>query len=205
MAATIFLQGCPWRCGYCHNPDLIDPARPGVVSWESVLAFLERRRGLLDGVVFSGGEPTRQDCLPAAISAVRRLGFGVGLHTSGAYPRKLAAILPALDWVGLDIKALPKQYPAITKVAVSGQKAFAALEILLNSPVAYEVRITVDPTVHTEAGITELVDLLQTAGAATIVLQEARPLGTTGEYAAALAGRRLRDLLPELPGVTIRD
>ncbi|MDR2347252.1 MAG: 4Fe-4S cluster-binding domain-containing protein, partial [Bifidobacteriaceae bacterium] len=92
LAATVFLQGCPWNCLYCHNPDLIDPRAPGTLAWDDVLAFLGDRVGLLDAVVFSGGEATRQDLAPA-VGQVRELGFLVGLHTSGSYPRRLAALL----------------------------------------------------------------------------------------------------------------
>jgi pyruvate formate lyase activating enzyme len=206
LAATCFLQGCPWRCGYCHNPGLIDPAVPGAIPWSAVRDFLVRRRGLLDGVVFSGGEPTRQPGLPDAVGQVRELGFGVGLHTAGAYPRRLAVVLPQLDWVGLDIKAPQTQYEAITGLAASGAKAYAALDLVLASGVAHEIRVTVDPTVHRGAEITALVADLRAAGAQAVVLQEARPLGARPDYAAALAGRRLRDLLPEPPAdVVVRE
>ncbi|MDR1077453.1 MAG: anaerobic ribonucleoside-triphosphate reductase activating protein [Propionibacteriaceae bacterium] len=205
LAATVFLQGCPWRCGYCHNPALIDPTTPGAMPWSTVRDFLVRRRGLLDGVVFSGGEPTRQPGLPAAVGQVKELGFGVGLHTAGAYPRRLAVVLPQLDWVGLDIKAPRARYAAITSVAASGPKAYEALDLVLASGVAHEVRVTVDPTVHRGAEIIALAADLRAAGAQAVVLQEARPLGARPDYATALAGRRLRDLLPETPaGVVVR-
>ena len=86
LVATVFLQGCPLACTYCHNPLLIDPRAPGTVPWADVADLLERRRGLLDGVVFSGGEPTRQHALRAAMLEVRSLGYRVGLHTAGTYP-----------------------------------------------------------------------------------------------------------------------
>lgn len=105
LSAVVFCQGCPWRCGYCHNPHLI-PARADVHhDFDAILAWLASRRGLLDAVVFSGGEPTAQPGLVHAMQQVRRLGFLVGLHTSGAYPRRLADALPLTDWVGLDVKA----------------------------------------------------------------------------------------------------
>lgn len=75
LAAVIFCQGCPWRCGYCHNRHLLDAGQPGTVPWHEVIRFLEQRRGLLDAVVFSGGEPTLQTRLPDAVAAVRRMGF----------------------------------------------------------------------------------------------------------------------------------
>ncbi len=104
LAAVVYCQGCPWRCSYCHNPELLDATAPAAVPWPQVLAFLQSRRGLLDGVVFSGGEPTLQAALPAALAEVRAMGFATGLHTGGMYPERLAAVLPLLDWVGLDVK-----------------------------------------------------------------------------------------------------
>ena len=102
LAAVVFLQGCPWDCGYCQNPDLRDCTTAGTVTWEDVLALLRRRRGLLDGVVFSGGEATRQRALIPAIREVRELGFAVGLHTAGAYPARLADLLP-LGGAGVNV------------------------------------------------------------------------------------------------------
>lgn len=205
LVATVFLQGCPWRCTYCHNPALLDPAAPGQVPWLQVRHLLSRRRGLLDGLVFSGGEPTRQHGLPTAMREVREQGFGVGLHTGGAYPARLPDLLPLVDWVGLDVKALPDHYRRITGVNASGTRAFASLELLVASGVDHEVRITVDPTVHDADHVERLVGRLHAAGARRVVLQEARPLGTRADYAARLAGRRLADVLSSPPaGATLR-
>lgn len=199
LVATVFLQGCPWRCTYCHNPGILDPRVPGRMPWQQVRELLSRRRGLLDGLVFSGGEPTRQSGLSAAMRDVWELDFGVGLHTGGAYPSRLAELLPLVDWVGLDIKALPGEYHRITGVAASGAKAFASLDLLVASGVAHEVRITVDPTVHTAAHVNGLIERVQSAGAQQTVLQEARPQGTRADYRERLAGRRLSDVLPCAP------
>ncbi len=86
MVSTIFLQGCPWNCIYCHNPDLIDCRTSGIMAWADVETFLQRRQGLLDGVVFTGGEPTRQRGLMDAMERAHTLGFQVGclLYTSDA-------------------------------------------------------------------------------------------------------------------------
>lgn len=144
LAAVLFLQGCPWSCPYCHNFEILDPQTPGQVTWESVTELLERRHGLLDGVVFSGGEATRQPQLLAAAQEVRDRGFQVGLHTAGAYPGALQRLLYAnvIDWVGLDIKALPEDYAETARVAPAGVKAARALQIVLDSHVNYEVRFT---------------------------------------------------------------
>ena len=106
LAAVVFVQGCPWRCGYCHNPHLQPRAPAPRPRWRAVLAFLRRRaRACSTRVVFSGGEPTLDPALPHAVARRARLGFGVGLHTAGIYPQRLQALLPRLDWVGLDVKA----------------------------------------------------------------------------------------------------
>ena len=174
LVATVFLQGCPWRCTYCHNPALLDAGTPGVVPWAAVGDLLARRAGLLDGVVFSGGEPTRQAGLGAAMTQVREAGFGVGLHTSGAYPRRLAAVLPLVDWVGLDVKAPADRYAAVTGVAASADRAFAALDLVLAAGVAVQVRTTVDPAVLTPDDVARLRAELAGRGVADLVLQPVR-------------------------------
>ena len=120
LVATVFCQGCPWSCAYCHNPHLIPPAGKTEVTWPELMSFLVSRRNLLDGVVFSGGEPTLQRALPEAMRAVRALGFRIGLHTAGPYPERLSAVLGLVDWIGFDVKAACKDYPRITGCPGSG-------------------------------------------------------------------------------------
>ena len=195
LVATVFLQGCPWRCTYCHNPALIDPRTPGTVPWSDVRDLLARRQGLLDGVVFSGGEPTRQVALLDAAREVREAGFGVGLHTSGAYPRRLAAVLPLVDWVGLDVKAPAHLYRAITRTGgptTSADAAFACLRLALDAGVELQVRTTVDPTVLSPQDVAALERELAALGVREHVLQEVRAEGTTPEYREALAAARAR-------------
>jgi len=196
LVATVFLQGCPWRCTYCHNAAILDPRTPGAVPWQDVRDLLARRHGLLDGVVFSGGEPTRQAALVAAAAEVRAAGFGVGLHTSGAYPARLPALLPLLDWVGFDVKAPARLYRAITRVGgptTSADATFASLRLVLGSGVDVEVRTTVDPTVLAADDVAELSELLAGLGVRRHVLQEARPDGTTDEYRRALTRAALQE------------
>lgn len=146
LAAVLFLQGCPYKCPYCHNFEILDPQIPGLVPWEEVLELLRRRQGLLDGIVFSGGEATMQPVLVDAAKQIKELGFKVGLHTAGAYPRRVEQLLEAqaLDWVGLDIKALPEDYADVASSPVAGQKAEQTLDLLVaaEAKVAFEVRLT---------------------------------------------------------------
>lgn len=177
LAAVIFVQGCPWRCDYCHNPHLqlrtIDSPQP----WTQVLALLKRRVGLIDGVVFCGGEPTTDPGLHDAILEVRELGFAVGLHTAGAYPKRLASVLPLLDWIGFDIKAPFAQYDRITGVADSGRHARLALEAILASGVDYECRTTIHPALLPEAVIIEMAEMLAHMGVRNYALQVFRAQG----------------------------
>lgn len=172
LVATVFLQGCPWDCGYCQNPDSRDARTPGRVDWADVLGLLRRRRGLLDGVVFSGGEATRQPALEEAMRQVRELGFGVGLHTAGPYPGRLERVLPLVDWLGLDVKALPESYAEVVGVGAGvgnsgggtgaqagkpGRSAWRCLDLALaeqqrRPEFTFEVRTTVCPSLPGDSG-----------------------------------------------------
>ena len=172
LAAVVFCQGCPWRCHYCHNGHLI-PAR-GVKSlaWEEILRFLERRGGLLDAVVFSGGEPTlQQRPLSKALRQVRALGFKTGLHTAGPWPERLAALLPSLDWVGMDLKTTAADYPRITGVPGSGERAWRSARLLRESGVTTEYRVTVHPALLDEQRLLELKEQARQIGVENLVVQ----------------------------------
>lgn len=191
LAAVVFCQGCPWRCSYCHNPALLDAAQPGALAWSAVLDFLRQRRGLLDGVVFSGGEPLAQSALPAALQQVRDMGFATALHTGGMYPDRLAAALPLLDWVGLDVKAPWAQVPAITGVTGSSAKVRESLALLLQSGVAHEVRSTWHPGLYPLETLQTLGQELAALGLCDWVLQpcdDPRQPGSAAAARQALAG-----------------
>ena len=177
LAAVVYCQGCPWRCSYCHNPELLDATAPAAVPWPQVLAFLQSRRGLIDGVVFSGGEPTLQAALPAALAEVRAMGFATGLHTGGMYPERLGAVLPLLDWVGLDIKGPAHAYDGITGAPGSGAKVFDALRQLLASGVACECRTTWHAGLFGVEALVQLADTLASEGVTHWALQECRAPG----------------------------
>jgi pyruvate formate lyase activating enzyme len=178
LVATVFCQGCAWNCAYCHNPGLRPAQAETQVAWPEVIAFLESRRGLLDGVVFSGGEPTLQPALLDAVQAVRDLGFRIGLHTAGMTPERFALLLPWIDWVGFDAKASAGAYARITGVEESGAQAFASLRLLLESGLPYEVRTTLHPALLSVAEMLELRDQLLSLGVTHYVVQRFRSAGT---------------------------
>ncbi|MFC3339103.1 anaerobic ribonucleoside-triphosphate reductase activating protein [Paracandidimonas soli] len=146
FSAVLFVQGCPWRCGYCHNPHLQPRGTDHAIAWHDIMDLLQRRRGLIDAVVFSGGEPTIDPGLRSAMDDVRGLGFRIGLHTGGIYPDRLADVLPLVDWVGLDIKAPFDVYDTVTQVSGSSQPALRSLEMILSHGTDLECRTTLHPS-----------------------------------------------------------
>ncbi len=177
LVATVFCQGCGWDCAYCHNPHLRPAHGESQVPWQEVLAFLESRRGLLDGVVFSGGEPTLQPALLGAIQTAKALGFRVGLHTGGMLTERFEAVLPWVDWVGFDVKAPFDAYSRITGVEGSGDRALASLCLLLASGTPYEVRTTLHPALLSTTDMLELKDQLLVLGVTHYVVQHFRAQG----------------------------
>jgi pyruvate formate lyase activating enzyme len=133
---VVFCQGCAWRCTYCHNAHLIPKKGKEELAWPIVLAFLKRRQGLLDAVVFSGGEPTLQHSLKDAMQSVKDMGYLVGLHTAGIAPRRLEQVLPLVDWVAMDLKSSWEDHARITGVPGSGRRAEASMKAILRSGVA---------------------------------------------------------------------
>ncbi|MCR5224937.1 MAG: anaerobic ribonucleoside-triphosphate reductase activating protein [Alphaproteobacteria bacterium] len=173
LAAVIFMQGCTWRCKYCHNQHLQSILPKESLPWEDILNLLSSRKGLLEAVVFSGGEPLLQDALADAIADVKKLGFKVGLHTAGAFPDKLAKIVSSLDWVGFDVKHSFKDYDKIVSVPNQGDLARKSLEILIASNVDFEVRMTLHESIETSS-IVEVLKEISSMGVKQVVLQKCR-------------------------------
>ena len=186
LVATIFVQGCPWRCDYCYNVDMQWFEKPDSActsdthdetvsaadwTWDAVLEFLKTRAGLLDGVVFTGGEPLTEPALPIWAQDCRDLGFLVGLHTSGALPEALETVLPLIDWVGLDIKAPAQTYDTITRIEGSGVAAYRSLALLIESRVQLEIRTTADTRILTLEAFAEMHTQLNAAGATQWMVQ----------------------------------
>jgi pyruvate formate lyase activating enzyme len=174
LSAVVFCQGCAWRCTYCHNPHL-QPFCAGSHAWEDIVADLRKRSGFIDAVVFSGGEPTAQDALPAAATEVRAMGFAVGLHTAGMLPGRLAAVLAHVDWVGFDVKApLDTRYDRVTRIRGSAARVIESLRILLASGVDYQLRTTLDPEHIDQAARDDILAHLKALGAPPPVWQPHR-------------------------------
>lgn len=138
------------------------------------MATLSRRVGLLDGVVFSGGEPTLDPRLPDAVADVRALGLQAALHTAGIYPERLAALLPDLAWVGFDVKTDFERYDALAGLRRSGEATRSALTHLLASGVDHELRTTYHPAYVDDEALLATARTLRALGAPAWVLQRWR-------------------------------
>lgn len=178
LAAVVFVQGCAWRCVYCHNPHLQPRRAVTPMTWASVRDWLHTRQGLLDAVVFSGGEPTLDPALPQAMAEVRALGFRVGLHSAGLSPRRLAAVLPLVDWLGLDVKAPladgGARHDAITGVRGAAAVVRRSLTLALRSGVPLQLRTTAHPDWLDDAALARLRHELVAIGAPEPVVQPGR-------------------------------
>ncbi len=164
VACTVFLQGCNFRCPFCHNRDLLDIA-PEMLSVEDLLAFLKKRQGLLDAVCISGGEPTLQPDLEALIREIKALGYAVKLDTNGSRPAVLKHLANngLLDYVAMDVKNSPAEYGTTVGLpSVNLEAVEESLSFLLSGTVDYELRTTVADELHSERSLDELGQWLRT-------------------------------------------
>jgi pyruvate formate lyase activating enzyme len=175
LAGVFYLQGCPWRCRYCYNAEFwpMPPAGQNV-PLEKILHFLDSRKNQLDGIVFSGGEPTIHERLPVWMKAIKDMGFEIGLHTGGVSLERLSQILPLCDWIGFDIKAPFRLYEKVTQVVGSGDVARQSAKLVIASGVTCEFRTTFHPVLLSEADILEIAGELSSLGAKNYVIQSFR-------------------------------
>ena len=151
VACTVFLGGCDFRCPFCHNFELVDGTAPAVMGEEELLAFLQRRRGLLDGVAITGGEPCLHPGLPQLMRDIRALGFAVKLDTNGYHPALLGEILGEglADYVAMDIKNSPDKYAQTAGLdSLDLAPIRESVSLLMASGVDYEFRTTVVREFH---------------------------------------------------------
>lgn len=178
IAAVVFMQGCPWRCPFCYNSSLQDPNGNNNTGWDKLINLLEHRKGILDAVVFSGGEPLMQSNLPQAMDVVKNMGFEIGLHTGGYNPYALKKVIDKVSWVGMDIK-IPlntERYLKVTGCPTPIDDIKKSLQILLASGVHFECRTTCDPRILTISDIYKVADELSALGVKEYYLQKYRPI-----------------------------
>ena len=211
VACTVFLSGCNLRCPYCHNPALVLPEQsnaPGMPESE-VFAFLEQRKGKLDGICITGGEPTLQPELPGFLEKLRGLGYAIKLDTNGTNPGMLNRLLRdgILNYVAMDIKNSPSRYAETCGGADVLSKVRESADLLLNSPTDYEFRTTVCKPLHTEKEMEEIGRWLR--GAKRYFLQ---PFVDTGDLVSGGVQAHTQDeltrlrqaVLPDIPNTQLR-
>lgn len=166
ISAIIFTQGCNFRCPYCHNPELVDPARYGeALSERDVLAYLEARRGRLDAVTLTGGEPTLQPDLLSFIKQLREYGYLVKVDTNGSRPDVLEKLFDAglVDYLAMDIKGPPEKYKGITQSDIHRETIRQSVELIIASGVEYEFRTTVVKTLLSAEDFSGIAKLIKPA------------------------------------------
>lgn len=178
ISVVVFLQGCPWRCPFCYNQSLQDFKTQGNASWDNLLHLLEHRKGVIDAVVFSGGEPLMQQNLAQAMDIVKEMGFEVGLHTGGYDPQALEKVISNVSWVGFDIKAPfdAAKYKTATGGFGDVEKIKQSIKILLQSGVHFECRTTCDPRILEINDIYQIADTLADFGVTEYYIQKYRPI-----------------------------
>lgn len=159
VACTVFLQGCNYRCPFCHNSELLPRKGEEFMTEEEFLSFLKKRQGLLDAVCVSGGEPTLYKDLPRLLKAIKDLGYLVKLDTNGSDPEVLKALVKdgLIDYVAMDIKNSPARYGETVGLSRVDMEAIEeSIRFLLSDAVAYEFRTTVVAQLHDDASILEM-------------------------------------------------
>lgn len=171
--AVVFTPYCNMNCTYCHNAEILR-GELSFVPEEEVMAYLEKRAGLLKALVISGGEPTLQQNLIPFIEQARALGYSIKLDTNGAKPEVLKDLLHRglLDYVAMDIKASPEKYDAVTQTKVDLDAVRKSIVLLRNSGIPHEFRTTFAPEL-TKEDILSAASLVR--GTERYYLQQYRP------------------------------
>ena len=176
MAAIVFTQGCNFRCPYCHNRELVLPEEfKEPIPLEEVMGFLKNRRGYLEGVVITGGEPTEQEDLITFINSVKELGYLIKLDTNGSRPHVIREIvqLRSVDYIAMDVKTSPEKYSKAIGVEFSVEKIKESVELIKNSGIQHEFRTTVVQPFCSFEDVCEISSLIK--GAQFYRLQAFRP------------------------------
>lgn len=191
LSAVVFTQGCPFNCHYCSNQELLKFRKykdEDKTNWDYVLSVLEKRKKMLEAVVFSGGEPTSQDDeLVSAIKDIKAISpnYKIGLHTNGTNSEQLKKVLPLIDWFGLDIKAVRSKYDDMVR-AKSGNNPYDSLDLILQTGNEFEVRTTCYPKHLSKEDVLTIAKELADKGVKNYALQKYRPISEDASEPNAL-------------------
>ena len=167
VACTVFTPGCNFRCPFCHNASLVTDINNNIIySEDEILAFLSKRKGLLDGICISGGEPLMNDGIFDFVKKVKNLGFLVKIDTNGSYPDKLKILIDSgnIDYVAMDIKNSPEKYALTTGISnFDFSPIRESVNLLLEDKVSYEFRTTVVKEFHTPQDMVDIGEFIKGA------------------------------------------
>lgn len=175
LACVVFTQGCNFRCGYCHNPELVLPEcfRP-LIPEDEVFSFLSRRRSYLDGVVVSGGEPTLQGDLIPFLDKIKRQGYLTKLDTNGSRPTVLKQLIHSklVDYIAMDVKAPSHRYREVIGVDFPVERIQESIELIIHSGIQHEFRTTVVKSFYSQEDLRAIRHMVK--GVQQYNLQQAR-------------------------------
>lgn len=197
VASTIFTGGCNFRCPFCHNASLVTKIDPDeILSEEYVLSFLAKRKGILDGVCITGGEPLLQNDIIDFCKKIRNIGLLIKLDTNGSRPEKLKELieLGLIDYVAMDVKNSPALYAKTCGLSDFPEGVNESIQFIMNSGVPYEFRTTVVRELHTAESIAELCEWIK--GAKKYYLQSFKESSNLIEEGySAYSENEMRELL----------
>lgn len=179
ISSTVFVGGCNFRCPFCHNADLVlNPGRLPSLDLNLFLGYLDSRKGWLDGLCLSGGEPLLHEDIEVLARVIKDRGFLVKVDTNGSFPDRLEYLLQQklVDWLAMDIKAPLEKYPEVVRAEVDIGKIRQSVELIRNSGLPYIFRTTVVPELLTESDLMDIAAWLK--GSRCFQLQQFVPRNT---------------------------
>ncbi len=163
VACTVFLEGCNFRCPFCHNSDMAEAKSPDGMTEEELFCFLKKRQGILDGVCVSGGEPLMSNSIFDFLKKIKDMGYKIKLDTNGSFPDRLKKAVKSglCDYVAMDIKNAPAKYGQTSgNTQISFGTVKDSIEFLKNADIPHEFRTTVVKDFHTKDDIAEIAKII---------------------------------------------
>ncbi len=166
ICAIVFTQGCNFRCPYCHNPELVNPELYDEnLPEEIVFSFLAKRKGKIDAVTITGGEPTIQQGLTDFVKRIRKKGYSIKIDTNGSNPEVIDTLLSMklLDYIAMDIKSPAEKHKIVTRSQINFDTIKQTIELIMKSGIPYEFRTTALKKLLEEHDILDIASLIKNA------------------------------------------
>lgn len=207
VACIIFTQGCNYKCPYCQNSGLIDHSNEDLIDEEEIFKYLDKRKGVIDGIVISGGEPTIQKDLKSFIKKVKEKGFLIKLDTNGSNPNFVEEVIneKLVDYIAMDIKNVLEEYKDVTNVNPNIVNLKRSIEIIKNSNIEHEFRTTIIKNIH---NIDKILKICEYVDGDKLYLQNfVLSENVLGKYLKPFTEEELKEIKKEIeryPNVKIR-